>query len=109
MASLREGSVVSSWLANALVLLVSAQDDIDRFYEAVIASGASVIKELRNEPWGMREFGLRTGIASCLGVQAESPANQPLGPTSGALVGWCSSTHYDGCSRLSGITVGSKQ
>jgi uncharacterized glyoxalase superfamily protein PhnB len=35
-------------------------DDIDRFYEAVTASGASVTKELRNEPWGMREFGLRT-------------------------------------------------
>ena len=35
-------------------------DDIDRFYEAVIARGARVIKELRDEPWGMREFGLRT-------------------------------------------------
>jgi uncharacterized glyoxalase superfamily protein PhnB len=35
-------------------------DDIDRFYEAVIARGAGVIKELRNEPWGMKEFGLRT-------------------------------------------------
>ncbi len=35
-------------------------DDIDRFYEAVIARGASVTKKLRNEPWGMKEFGLRT-------------------------------------------------
>ena len=35
-------------------------DDIDRFYEAVTARGATVIKKLRNEPWGMREFGLRT-------------------------------------------------
>ena len=35
-------------------------DEIDRFYEAVISSGANVTKELRNEPWGMREFGLRT-------------------------------------------------
>ena len=35
-------------------------NDIDRYYEVVIARGASVIKELRNEPWGMREFGLRT-------------------------------------------------
>lgn len=35
-------------------------DDIDRFYEAAIARGASMIKELRKEPWGMKEFGLRT-------------------------------------------------
>jgi uncharacterized glyoxalase superfamily protein PhnB len=35
-------------------------DDIDRFYEAVIGRGASLTKELRNEPWGMREFGIRT-------------------------------------------------
>ena len=26
----------------------------------MIARGASVTKELRNEPWGMSEFGLRT-------------------------------------------------
>ena len=35
-------------------------DDIDQFYEAVTARNATLIKELRDEPWGMREFGIRT-------------------------------------------------
>lgn len=35
-------------------------DGIEEFYEAVTAKGATVIKELRNEPWGMTEFGIRT-------------------------------------------------
>jgi predicted enzyme related to lactoylglutathione lyase len=35
-------------------------DDIERLYEAVTANGATVIKTLRSEPWGMREFGIRT-------------------------------------------------
>ena len=35
-------------------------DDIDQLYAAVTARGATLIKELRNEPWNMREFGIRT-------------------------------------------------
>jgi len=35
-------------------------DGIDAFYRAVEAKGAEVIKALRDEPWGMREFGVRT-------------------------------------------------
>jgi len=35
-------------------------DDVDAYYASVSASGAEIIKPLRNEPWGMREFGLRT-------------------------------------------------
>jgi len=35
-------------------------DGIDAFYESVSAKGATVIKELRDEPWGMREFAIRT-------------------------------------------------
>lgn len=35
-------------------------DDIERFYEAVRARGAEVISPLADEPWGMREFGVRT-------------------------------------------------
>lgn len=35
-------------------------DAIDRLYEAITTRGGTVIKELRNEPWGMREFGIRT-------------------------------------------------
>ena len=35
-------------------------DDIDQLYEAVTAKDVTVIKNLRNEPWGMREFGIQT-------------------------------------------------
>ena len=35
-------------------------DDVDGYYETVVSRGAEVIKALRDEPWGMREFGLRT-------------------------------------------------
>ena len=35
-------------------------EPIDEFYEEVVARGAEIIKPLRDEPWRMREFGLRT-------------------------------------------------
>jgi catechol 2,3-dioxygenase-like lactoylglutathione lyase family enzyme len=35
-------------------------DDVDQYYSTVRAHGVDLIKHLRNEPWGMREFGLRT-------------------------------------------------
>jgi predicted enzyme related to lactoylglutathione lyase len=35
-------------------------DDIDQLYAAVTANGATLIKPLRDEPWQMREFGVRT-------------------------------------------------
>jgi uncharacterized glyoxalase superfamily protein PhnB len=35
-------------------------DGIDAFHDAVVARKAVVIKALRDEPWGMREFGVRT-------------------------------------------------
>jgi catechol 2,3-dioxygenase-like lactoylglutathione lyase family enzyme len=33
---------------------------IDAFYESVVASGTNVCKAIRDEPWGMREFGVVT-------------------------------------------------
>lgn len=33
---------------------------IDDYYAAVCAKGARILKPLRNEPWGMREFALET-------------------------------------------------
>lgn len=33
---------------------------IDEFYADLVARGAEVIKALRDEPWGMREFGIKT-------------------------------------------------
>lgn len=35
-------------------------DDVDAYYQTVAAKGADFIKPLRTEPWGMREFGVRT-------------------------------------------------
>ena len=35
-------------------------DDIDASFETVKKAGAEFIKEIRSEPWGMREFGIRT-------------------------------------------------
>lgn len=35
-------------------------DDIDALHASVSAAGAKISKKLRNEPWGMREFGIVT-------------------------------------------------
>ena len=35
-------------------------DNVDNYYQTVVDKNAEIIKSLRDEPWGMREFGLRT-------------------------------------------------
>ncbi len=35
-------------------------DDIDPFYQSVQDKGANICKLIKDEPWGMREFGLVT-------------------------------------------------
>ena len=35
-------------------------DDVDGYHESMMANGAELVKKLRDEPWGMREFGIRT-------------------------------------------------
>lgn len=35
-------------------------DDADVYYQHVVAAGGKIIKPLVSEPWGMREFGIRT-------------------------------------------------
>ena len=35
-------------------------DDIDTFYESVRGAGAEICQNIRDEPWGMREFCLVT-------------------------------------------------
>jgi len=51
-------------------------DDIDSFYESVRAAGAQICKTIRNEPWGMREFGLVTadGHRIMFGSPISAPA-----------------------------------
>ena len=33
-------------------------DGIDEYYASIIGSGATIIKSICDEPWGMREFGV---------------------------------------------------
>lgn len=35
-------------------------DDVDRYHTRAVARGVEVLKPLRDEPWKMREFALRT-------------------------------------------------
>jgi len=35
-------------------------DDVDEYHRRVTALNTEIVKALRTEPWGMREFGLRT-------------------------------------------------
>jgi catechol 2,3-dioxygenase-like lactoylglutathione lyase family enzyme len=35
-------------------------DDVGAYHQRAEASGVELLKPLRDEPWGMREFGLRT-------------------------------------------------
>jgi predicted enzyme related to lactoylglutathione lyase len=35
-------------------------DDVDDYHAEITGRGAELIKPLRSEPWGMREFGIRT-------------------------------------------------
>jgi len=35
-------------------------DDVDGYHGRAVANGVEIVKRLRDEPWGMREFGLRT-------------------------------------------------
>jgi uncharacterized glyoxalase superfamily protein PhnB len=53
-------------------------EHIDAFFAEVTARGAEVIKALRDEPWGMREFGIRTvdGHRMMFGAPVE-PGDRP--------------------------------
>jgi predicted enzyme related to lactoylglutathione lyase len=48
-------------------------DDIDRFYESVVAAGAKICKTICDEPWGMREFGLVTADGHRIMLAAPLP------------------------------------
>ena len=49
-------------------------DDVAAYHRRAVAAGAEVLKDLRDEPWGMREFGLRSPDGNRLMVaQSISP------------------------------------
>jgi uncharacterized glyoxalase superfamily protein PhnB len=35
-------------------------DDVDQFYQEIVAKGALVTSKPSNKPWGLREFGMQT-------------------------------------------------
>ena len=41
-------------------------DDVASLFASVTAKAADITKPLRDEPWGMREFGLRTIDGHCI-------------------------------------------
>jgi uncharacterized glyoxalase superfamily protein PhnB len=49
-------------------------DDVDEYYRRVVAAGSEVGKTLRDEPWGMREFGVRTADGHRLMIGGERRA-----------------------------------
>lgn len=52
-------------------------DDIEALFAEVTSRGAEVTKQLRDEPWGMREFGIRTADGHRMMFAARpTPANR---------------------------------
>jgi uncharacterized glyoxalase superfamily protein PhnB len=51
-------------------------DRVDEYHERVVAAGVELIKALRDEPWGMREFGLRTSDGHRLMIGSELTARE---------------------------------
>jgi catechol 2,3-dioxygenase-like lactoylglutathione lyase family enzyme len=52
-------------------------DDVDGYHRRAAEKGAEIVKTLRDEPWGMREFGVRTADGHRVmigGRLARSPA-----------------------------------
>jgi catechol 2,3-dioxygenase-like lactoylglutathione lyase family enzyme len=59
-AGLCPGSLSPSELGDHSYFAYLEIDDIDSFYDLVRSKGAKISKALRDEPWGMREFGIVT-------------------------------------------------
>jgi catechol 2,3-dioxygenase-like lactoylglutathione lyase family enzyme len=51
-------------------------DDVDAYHARARAAGTEIVKTLRSEPWGMREFGLRTvdGHRIMIGQELREPS-----------------------------------
>jgi catechol 2,3-dioxygenase-like lactoylglutathione lyase family enzyme len=49
-------------------------DHVDDYHQRAISAGVEIVKPLRDEPWGMREFGLRTADGHRLMIGSERSA-----------------------------------
>ena len=54
------GEVPASELNNHSYFAYMNVEGIDELYEQVVAKGAKILKSLRDEDWGQREFSVRT-------------------------------------------------
>jgi uncharacterized glyoxalase superfamily protein PhnB len=52
-------------------------DDVEAYFERARSTGAELVKQLSDEPWGMREFGLRTIDGHRIMVGQELPTSPP--------------------------------
>ena len=54
-------------------------DGVDNYYNRARSKNVEIVKPLRDEPWGMREFGLRTvdGHRIMIGSHIPSAEHQP--------------------------------
>lgn len=78
MAGECRGAPQASETGNHSYFAYLVVDDVDAEFARVHASGADLLKRVRDEPWGMREFGLRT----CDGHRIM--VGQEIGPRGGA-------------------------
>ena len=46
-------------------------DGVDEYHQRAVTAGAEIVKTLRDEPWSMREFGLRTADGHVIMIGSE--------------------------------------
>ena len=54
------GAVPASELGDHSYIAYLRVDDVGAFYERAVILGAEIVKPPTDEPWGMREFGVRS-------------------------------------------------
>jgi catechol 2,3-dioxygenase-like lactoylglutathione lyase family enzyme len=59
-AGLCPGSLAPAELGDHSYFAYLEMDDLNSFYDSVRSKGATICKTIRDEPWGMREFGVVT-------------------------------------------------
>lgn len=52
-------------------------DDVDAYHDRVLARRTEIVKSLHDEPWGMREFGLRTADGHRIMIGTRAAPRQP--------------------------------
>ena len=55
-------------------IVLGGPGELDAYHDRVTAAGAEIIKPLRDEPWQMREFGVRTADGHRIMFGADLPA-----------------------------------